>query len=259
MTRFFTHAWIGLTSLAMLGLTPTAFAADGDEVPEVVRASDSDDSSLDAGQIAHHGPRWHPRRRRYRRYAPRRVYRQPRYVGHPRRGAERQRRPVFHVGLALTGNSLLGDDGSFTGAMDSGGGFGLELGMRVAPRWSLDINGQASFHDVGAGGIDSATLSSVGVDLRYFLSGWNNRLQPYLQLGVGAYMLSASDSGFDETLSGPGFQAGGGVDIYLTRAVSIGGKLLYRGAMLEHDSFGGSVEAGSLGYMTFGGDVKFHF
>ena len=59
-----------------------------------------------------------------------------------------------------------------------------------------------------------------------------------------------------------GFQLGGGVDIYLSRHVSIGGKLLYRGAHLDNaeDAWPGfPTESAWLNALTYGGDLKFHF
>lgn len=204
-----------------------------------------------------------PPPRRYRPYRPppRRVYRPPTYVPAPRRAPvvvvpDPDYRPFFHLGLSLNGTSIAEDDSS-AGGFDAGAGFALDFGLRLAPQFSLDFGWWASFHDAAVE-VDAAALMSFTIDGRFFLTDRDQRLQPYLQAGVGAYVLTY-DRGLD-TLSGPGFQLGGGLDFYLTPGVSLGARLLYRGAYVEYDDpYYYNVESSFISAFTYGVDIKFHF
>jgi len=236
-----------------LAATPSPAATDA-------TATSTDEAPVDTVLAAKRPPR-----RRYypRRPPPRRVYVPPRYVPAPRRPVERQYRPLMHFGIGVHGASILEDeDSGSSSAFDTGGGFSLDFGWRLGSSFSLDLGLSTSFHDVGYT-VDAANLTSITIDGRFFLSDWNQRLQPYLQAGLGAYVLSYADN--DEPFSGPGFQLGGGVDLYLSRGVSIGAKLLYRGAYVEreyYDYYGDYYYAGDTSFISsfvYGADVKFHF
>ena len=199
-----------------------------------------------------------PRRYYPRRPPPRRVYVAPRYVPAPRRPVERPYRPMFHFGIGVHGASVISDSNATADSnFAAGGGFSLDIGWRIASSFSLDVGLTTSFHDVKSQ-VDSANLTALTVDGRFFLTDWNQRVQPYLQAGLGAYVLSyASDL---STLSGPGFQLGGGVDFYLTQGVSIGAKLLYRGAYVQYqDPHYPNTDSSYVSGFVYGGDVKFHF
>ena len=95
----------------------------------------------------------------------------------------------------------------------------------------------------------------------FFLTDRSRQVQPYLQVGVGAYILGRDSWDYD-TLTGVGFQLGGGVDIYLSPHVSIGGKLLYLGAHLDNSDVAWPsfpTESTWLSTLAYGGDLKFHF
>jgi len=209
-------------------------------------------------------PAYRPAPRPYYRPAPRRVYVAPTYAPRPRRAVEVPYNPMFHFGLGINGNSVTGsDDSRITEGLDSGAGFELGFGWRITDFVSLDFNWLMSFHDAGTGtasGVEAA-LTSFGLDLRVFLTDRSRRVQPYIQAGVGAYILGRDSFEFD-TLTGGGFQLGGGADFYLTRHVSIGGKLLYRGAYLDNAESTYSwfpTESTWLSTLTYGADLKFHF
>lgn len=201
-------------------------------------------------------PRWY-------RPAPRRVYVAPVYTPRPRRVIESAYNPMFHFGIGVNGNSVMGSDSDLTVGLGSGAGFDLGFGWRIADTVSLDFNWLMSFHDAGdttATG-DEGALSSLDIDLRFFLTDRSRRVQPYVLVGVGAYILGRDSWNFD-TLTGAGFQLGGGADLYLTKYVSIGGKILYRGAYLDNaDSTWSYYPTAStwLSAVTYGADLKFHF
>lgn len=236
---------------AVASMAPTASA----ETPDTTAAVVADGADGHADTILARG---YPRRYYPRRPAPRRVYVAPRYVPAPRRAAESPYRPVFHMGLGLHGTSVVDDEtDTASSAFDTGGGFSVDFGWRVSPSFSLDFGWWMSFHDVGSQ-VDAAALGAFTVDGRFFLGDWNQRLQPYLLAGLGAYVLTYDD-GLD-TLSGPGFQLGVGADLYLTRNLSLGGKLVYRGAYVEYDDpYYFDAESSFVSTFSYGADLKFHF
>ncbi|PIE18981.1 MAG: hypothetical protein CSA66_03295, partial [Proteobacteria bacterium] len=143
-----------------------------------------------------------------------------------------------------------------------GGGFSLDVGWRLGPRFSLDLGLWTSFHDSGdAANPSSAAQVGFTVDGRFFLADWNQRLQPYLQAGLGGYVLSHDNLDFG-SISGPGFQLGGGVDLYLTKSISLGGKLLYRGSFMDNSDESYRYYPSEQAYvsnLSYGADLKFHF
>lgn len=242
--------------------------AEAPAAPAAPAAMDASDGATDTVLLAARHrppPRYRtPPPRRYRPYRPppRRVYRPPTYVPAPRRAPvvvapDPDYRPFFHLGLGLNGTSIIDDDATANSGFDAGAGFEIDFGLRLGPQFSLDFGWWASFHDV-ASDVNSAALMAFTIDGRFFLTDQDQRLQPYLQAGVGAYVMTYDDA--LNTLSGPGFQLGGGFDFYLTPGVSLGGRLLYRGAYVEYDDpYYYNVESSFISAFTYGADIKFHF
>lgn len=197
------------------------------------------------------------------RRAPVRVYAVPAYAPRPRAAIEPFYMPEVYFGFGLNGTSVLGADNSrMTAGLDSGAGFELATGWRASDDLSIDLSMNFSFHDALAEQAGpGAMLGHVGLDFRYFLGDWTRALQPYLQFGLGGYFLGRGNWDFD-TLGGLGLQLGAGVDFYLSRSVSLGAKVLYRGAYLDNSSStwsGFPTESMWLSAVTYGGDIKFHF
>lgn len=208
-------------------------------------------------------PAYRPVPRPYVRPAPRRVYVAPAYAPRPRRAVEIAYEPMFHVGIGLHGTSVMGSsDSGITEGLDSGAGFDIGFGWRIAPTVSLDFNWMMSFHDASDGSAGpEAALMHFSMDGRFFLTDRSRQTQPYILAGLGAYILGRDAWEFD-TLTGVGFQLGAGVDLYLSKNVSIGGKLLYRGAYLDNAEStwsGFPTDSAWLSAFSYGGDVKFHF
>jgi len=244
-----------LTFATLAALTASdALAAPGDE-----HEQKSETTTVMTGYRPYNRP---PPVRRYR-PAPRRVYVAPAYNPRPRRVIEVPYEPMFHFGIGINGNSVLSASGdSYSGdsiveGLGNGGGFDIGFGWRMSDWVSLDFNWMMSFHDSGAQGND-ATLSSFGLDMRFFLVDRSRRVQPYIQAGIDADILGR---GFDyPSIGGLGFQLGGGADFYLTQHVSIGGKILFRPAWLsDEDQYGPATTTGSITMLTYGADLKFHF
>ncbi len=225
------------------------------------RADSGDEATHEVNERRRPPPAYRPRPRPYYRPRPRRVYVAPTYYPRPRREVEPVYNPIFHFGIGVNGTSAFGSDSAITD-LGSGAGFDVSFGWRIASAFSLDFNWMMSFHDgsdMAAG--DEAALTHLSIDGRFFLTDRSRQVQPYLQAGIGAYILGRDSWQYD-TLTGVGFQLGGGVDIYLSRHVSIGGKLLYRGAHLDNAEDAWPqfpTESAWLNALTYGGDLKFHF
>lgn len=226
-------------------------------------------ASAESGEDATHEvterrgpPSYRPRPRPYYRPAPRRVYVAPTYYPRPRREVEPIYNPMFHFGIGVNGTTVLDSDSTISSGLGNGAGFDLSFGWRLAPQFSLDFNWMMSFHDAGTAGSGSeAALTHFSIDGRFFLTDRSRQVQPYIQAGIGAYVLGRDSWEYD-TLSGVGIQLGGGLDIYLSRHVSIGAKLLYRGAHLDNSEESYpyyATESTWLSAFTYGGDLKFHF
>jgi len=117
------------------------------------------------------------------------------------------------------------------------------LGWNFNPIFALELGYQAGiFHDPGSalGAVKRPTLSGITLDLkfRFVRPRRYTRVIPYLQTGVGMYLLQARRQGIDECDQdaekrldmgyGGGLQVGGGIDLYLAPWLVLGAKVLYR-------------------------------
>ncbi|MGM0576404.1 MAG: outer membrane beta-barrel protein [Myxococcota bacterium] len=183
----------------------------------------------------------------------------------PRRPVERRSPwPVFYLGFGGLGNVVeAAGDSEYSQYLEPGGGFDLFLGWRFTQHAGLDLSWTTTFHDAGesAPHFDDGTLSMFTADVRIYLLPEPTRIEPFANVGMGFYALSRDDF-YGSSLTGPGLQAGGGVDIHLTPHITLGGKLLYRGAHLENRdaAFGiGLPESDWFHMFTYEGSLRFNF
>jgi opacity protein-like surface antigen len=120
--------------------------------------------------------------------------------------------------------------------ISSGGGFHLTLGGRLGRHFGLEFNWSPSFHyhdpDYFGRIFGLLRLTTLSFDGKFYpVSG---PIQPFLIFGGGAYMLGDR---FSLIAGGPGYQLGGGIDFWLTRHISVGVTVQYRGALLFDDFF----------------------
>lgn len=205
---------------------------------------------------AHPAP--YPHRHHYRR-APKR----PTYRRTPRRKVEtHERRSFVYFAIGALGNTGLGDESQLSQSLDTGGGFNLSLGLRLSQYVALEMTWMSSFHDsANFEGTGSSVFTGITGDAKLYIFTKARRIEPFFQIGLGAYVWNRDGYG-SESLGGPGIQAGGGVDIHLNPAVSLGGTILYRGAHLDNRDasiVGFPVESTFLSMLTFGGNVQLHF
>lgn len=164
-------------------------------------------------------------------------------------------RPHFYLGAEGEGVVVLGATGP-NAFLDHGGGFNLFLGGRIN-RWAaLEFGWQATFHnpefDELGRPLGHVGLQALTLDGKFYPV--HGRVQPYVSGGAGLYLLGDV---FDVFAEGPGFQVGGGIDFWLSRAVSLGLRAQYRGVdMLDYDT---RQDDTYLSLLTFGVDLTGRF
>ncbi|MCC6746571.1 MAG: hypothetical protein IT371_02870 [Deltaproteobacteria bacterium] len=126
------------------------------------------------------------------------------------------------------------------GYMGHGGGAGLHGGIRLGPFVALELNWgmtfhNETFHEPGwtVTYLDSLYLMSITADVKVFIPT-RGPVEPFFQAGVGFAYLGPNYSSYyggsgTVFASGPTFDAGGGVEVWLGPWFSLGGRLLYRG------------------------------
>jgi opacity protein-like surface antigen len=188
----------------------------------------------------------------------------PVYVEAPAEEApEPWRRPVFYLGLGGFGSAIACERGqNFSCDMDGGGGVELFLGWRLGGVLGIDLDWMTSFHDAPTA-FDptmTAALTTVAANLRFYIIPSSRRIEPYVLLGIGGTALSR-DSEFLPTLTGPSLSTGAGIDINLTRRLTLGVKGFWRGAWLaDRDEFAlEPVEKSFLSTVSAGAHLRVNF
>ncbi len=140
----------------------------------------------------------------------------------------------WYGGIGALGTHVLRQDGGPELLYD-GVGFNAYGGVRLHQSFALEVGYLQSFHNPAAVDtyfgtrVDYLVVEALTLDARVYL-GRKSIVEPYLQGGIGAYALTSQYFGLDSL--GSGLQLGGGLDIYLSRAVALGARLLYRGILL---------------------------
>lgn len=140
-----------------------------------------------------------------------------------------------YVGVGAGGFAVLGAKGPYE--YISNGGFGnIYIGMNFLRRFALELGFLGSVHNEEWTYEPQALMMwAVTLDAKFNLvrPSWNRRFVPFLQAGLGAYgLVSDHYYGSSDVAQGGGFQVGGGIDIYLARWLTLGGRLLYRGIVM---------------------------
>lgn len=185
-------------------------------------------------------------------------YNHPAYRPHSRAAVDNPR--GFYIGGGLAGTSILAQDGG-NELLEGGGGVALHAGLRVNRRLALEAGWMGTLHnpvsvDTGFGeDTDYLVLNGFSADAKIFVGSRNRRIEPYLQGGVGLYLLDSSYFGTQSM--GSGFQAGGGIDLHLGGNIDIGARALYRGiAMGPPDQEFNDTYVSAL---TIEGKINFRF
>jgi hypothetical protein len=157
-------------------------------------------------------------------------YHHPAYRPHSRAPAPHAR--SLYVGGGLAATRILQQEGG-NELLEGGGGLSLFAGLRLNRTLALEAGWTATLHnpvavDTSFGeDTDYLVLNGFTVDAKVFLGASDPRMQPFLQAGVGMYLLDSEYFGAQSV--GTGFQAGGGLEYQIGPSVGIGARALYRG------------------------------
>jgi hypothetical protein len=166
----------------------------------------------------------------------------------------------LYVGGGLVGTRIVDQRGGDE-ILDHGFGFTLYTGLRLNPRLALELGWLATFHNPErvrtsfGDDVDFLVLNGFTGDAKIFLDSASPSMEPYLQGGLGLYLLDSTYFGAQSV--GTGFQLGGGVDFRVAPAMSVGVRALYRGMAMgppervENDTF--------VSALTLDGNLTVHF
>jgi opacity protein-like surface antigen len=166
---------------------------------------------------------------------------------------------TWYMGMGIIGTSILEQTGG-PEELQGGGGLTLWAGLHLNQVLSLEVGWLGSFHNPTTIGtwygddVDFLVLEAVTADARLHLSRGGG-FDPYLQGGVGVYFLGSETFGMDSI--GTGFQLGGGFDIWVGNAVTLGLRARYHGIAMgppdggDNDTF--------INAATVEGSIALHF
>ena len=161
------------------------------------------------------------------------------------------------VGMGAIGNIFIVEG---TPKLGSGYGGHVYFDYRFAPQFSAQFTFAVTSQDgqdlnLGDNGI--ILFSMPAVSLKYYLLSNSGKIDPYLSLGVGLYMVTEGSRSDGSKSFGFGANAGVGVDAYLTHAISLSlASTFHSIGMIE--SFGKNNGKG-LFPVTATGSIAFHF
>jgi len=156
-------------------------------------------------------------------------------VPRPRRESATNRLGVY-IGGGLVADYLVDSGNDLTRFIRTGWGGDLFLGLRLSPKFALELGGNMSFHDTDPNlqpHYDQAILSGLTLDLKYFLFPDSVRIEPFLQGGAGFY--NVSEEGLEgREMTGGGWHAGGGLELRLSKSLGLGARVLYKGMYMDN-------------------------
>ena len=164
-----------------------------------------------------------------------------------------------YLGFAGMGNFVVNQASApVNGFISHGGGFSVFLGVRVGYMVALEAAYALNIHNPvqNSSGVtvDALLLHAGTLDLKILFPNGSS-VRPFIQAGLGVYEL-ASYADRTDYRNGVGFQLGGGLDIWLTRHLSIGGRVLYHGIYFTQDIDG---DRPFLSTLSIEGNLQVHF
>ncbi len=165
--------------------------------------------------------------------------------------------PQLYFGLGGAGNLLIEDANGPSDGLGFGGGFELFVGYRFNGYAAVDLSWMSTFHGSTGTSASGAMIAALSGDVRIFLMPWASRLDPYIQLGLGLYIINRHSSSSDAP-TGVGFQGGLGLDYHLNPVISVGVRALYRGAYNEGRTQDG-IKEGFMHMFTPSAHVRLNF
>lgn len=157
----------------------------------------------------------------------RRYYARPYYRPHARVVAIYPQ--GLYVGGGLVINRILHQEGD-SDLLSNGAGLTLYTGLRINRALAVEAGWIGTLHRQPSASNafgDGVVLNGFTGDAKLFFESSSESFEPYVQAGVGLYLL---DSGyFGAQSAGAGFQAGGGFRYKLGEHADLGLRALYRG------------------------------
>jgi opacity protein-like surface antigen len=166
----------------------------------------------------------------------------------------------LYVGGGLVATHILSQSGGDE-FLRGGGGFTLHSGFRVNRSLALEAGWTGTLHNPEtvrtAFGDDTDYLALHGftADARIFFRTEHRNMEPFVQGGVGLYLLDSTYFGAQSV--GTGFQAGGGVSFALGGHLDLGLRALYRGMAMGPPE--GGYRDTYVSALTVDGSLSFRF
>jgi hypothetical protein len=179
-----------------------------------------------------------------------------------------------YVGAQLTGIGIINEKTDYTtgGYLGGGGGGGgIFGGVRLGPFFSLELNWNITYHNVQEdwGYYSAFHLQVIELNGKIHIPT-QSIVEPYVQLGIGFAFLGASwddsycgyhtcyvDSGDYIFAKGFDFNIGGGLDIWLSPFMSLGGRVLYKGMRFGEPTYSTKSGTTSTKYANFASAINF--
>ena len=166
-----------------------------------------------------------------------------------------QARPGFSLGIQGIGNFFLTDSNPDLGI---GPGGGIFFDYSFNQRWSIETDLFVTMHKgegASTGDKDIFLLGVPTAELKFYLRGKENSVDPYILAGLGVYVLTEGSVSNNSGGVGLGGNFGIGVDFYLMQRLSLGLAAKFRPiAIIQGNSQ-------STGLINFGliGNLVWHF
>lgn len=140
--------------------------------------------------------------------------------------------PGMYVGAGLMATRIVAQSGGDE-LIGDGAGISLFSGIRVNKSLALELGWMTTLHNpeqvstAFGNDVDYLSLNGLTADARVFIENQGSSVQPYVQGGVGLYLLDRTYFGTEAV--GSGFQLGGGFTAPIGDSVDLGLRGLYRG------------------------------
>jgi opacity protein-like surface antigen len=167
----------------------------------------------------------------------------------------------WYGGVGIVGTRILDQSGG-PEQIEDGGGLSIWGGIRFNERLALELGWMGSLHNPAqvTDGYYLETnyliLESFTADAKIHLDR-AGRFEPYLQGGIGLYILGREQFGIDAV--GTGFQLGGGFDYWIGEHWTLGLRARYHGVSMGPPDCAGCEDHTYISAVTAEGSIALHF
>jgi hypothetical protein len=166
----------------------------------------------------------------------------------------------LYVGGGVVATRILHQQGG-NELLSHGGGLTFYGGVRLNPMLALEAGWTGTLHNparvdtVFGPDVDYLVLHGITGDAKIYFDAGASSMEPYLQGGVGLYLLDSEYFGTQSV--GTGFQLGGGFDLQLSEIANLGLRALYRGMAMgpPHTNYNDTF----VSAVTVEGNLTFKF